>query len=91
MFEISRHFCMTEDLYNRAILRTFPDLTEDITIFMANTLLLTSDMVMNHKNKKEFVKHYMNPEPFTDYHKRNELILYVIDKAFISSKVLSFL
>ncbi len=79
---------MEEDLSNHTILRTaliqhqmFPNLTEDITTFIVNTLLLTSDVVMNHKNKKELVKRYMNPElceiiedpvhsePFTDQHK----------------------
>ena len=58
-----------EDLSNHTILRTalinhqmFPKLADDLTTFMVNTLLLTSDVVMNHKEKKELVKSYINPE-----------------------------
>ncbi|MFI8707751.1 S-methyl-5-thioribose kinase [Bacillus sp. NPDC077411] len=84
--------CMMEDLSDHTILRTalinhqiFPQLADDLTTFMVNTLLLTSDVVMNHKEKKELVKNYINPElceitedlvysePFTDHNKRNEL------------------
>ncbi|PEA54809.1 S-methyl-5-thioribose kinase [Bacillus pseudomycoides] len=84
--------CVMEDLSDHTILRTalmnhqiFPKLAEDLTTFMVNTLLLTSDVVMNHKEKKELVKNYINPElceitedlvysePFTDHNKRNEL------------------
>ena len=84
--------CVMEDLSDHTILRTalmnhqiFPKLADDLTTFMANTLLLTSDVVMNHKEKKELVKNYINPElceitedlvysePFTDHNKRNEL------------------
>ncbi|MGF9966383.1 S-methyl-5-thioribose kinase [Bacillus rhizoplanae] len=84
--------CVMEDLSDHTILRTalmnhqiFPKLADDLTTFMVNTLLLTSDVVMNHKEKKELVKNYINPElceitedlvysePFTDHNKRNEL------------------
>jgi 5-methylthioribose kinase len=84
--------CVMEDLSDHIILRTalinhqkFPQLADDLTSFMVNTLLLTSDVVMNHKEKKEMVKDYLNPElceitedlvysePFNDYNHRNEL------------------
>lgn len=85
--------CVMEDLSDYTILRTallnhetFPKLAEDVTTFLVRTLLLTSDVVMNHKEKKELVKNYINPElceitedlvysePFTNHNKRNELL-----------------
>ncbi len=84
--------CIMEDLSDHTILReallkhkTFPRFSDDITTYMVNTLLQTSDVVMDHKDKKELVKSYMNPElceitedlvytePFNDYNNRNEL------------------
>ncbi|MBC6972648.1 S-methyl-5-thioribose kinase [Bacillus sp. Xin] len=92
VFDSVMNCCVMEDLSDHTILRTalinhqiFPKLAEDLTTFMVNTLFLTSDVVMNHKEKKELVKNYMNPElceitedlvysePFTDHNKRNEL------------------
>ncbi|WP_242214430.1 S-methyl-5-thioribose kinase [Bacillus cereus group sp. BfR-BA-01383] len=92
LFDSVMNCCAMEDLSDHTILRTalinhqiFPRLAEDLTTFMVNTLLLTSDVVMNHKEKKELVKNYINPElceitedlvysePFTNHHKRNEL------------------
>lgn len=61
--------CSMEDLSDHVILRTallqhkkFPCLSDHITTFLVNTLLLTTDVVMNHKEKKELVKNYINPE-----------------------------
>lgn len=92
LFDDVMSCCVMEDLSDHTILRTalinheiFPNLADDLTTFMVNTLLLTSDVVMNHKEKKELVKNYLNPElceitedlvysePFTDYQNRNEL------------------
>ncbi|WP_410984367.1 S-methyl-5-thioribose kinase [Bacillus cereus] len=92
IFDSVMNCCVMEDLSDHTILRTalinhqiFPKLADDLTTFMVNTLFLTSDVVMNHKEKKELVKNYMNPElceitedlvysePFTDHNKRNEL------------------
>lgn len=92
LFDRMMNCCVMEDLSDHTILRTalmnheiFPKLADDLTTFMVNTLLLTSDVVMNHKEKKELVKNYINPElceitedlvysePFTDHNKRNEL------------------
>lgn len=84
--------CVMEDLSDHTILRTaliegriFPKLADDLTTFMVNTLLLTTDVVMEHKAKKALVQDYINPElceisedlvysePFTDHNKRNDL------------------
>ncbi len=84
--------CVMEDLSDHTILRTalnegriFPKLADDLTTFMVNTLLLTSDVVMEHKAKKALVQDYINPElceisedlvysePFTDHNNRNDL------------------
>ncbi|WP_415818058.1 S-methyl-5-thioribose kinase [Mesobacillus thioparans] len=84
--------CVMEDLSDHTILRTalnegriFPKLADDLTTFMVNTLLLTSDVVMEHKAKKALVQDYINPElceisedlvysePFTDHNSRNDL------------------
>lgn len=83
--------CVMEDLSDHVIMRKalmaykqFPRFAEDITTFMVNTLLLTSDVVMGHKEKKELVKSFINPElceitedlvytePFMD-HPRNDV------------------
>lgn len=61
--------CVMEDLSDHVILRTallnhgkFPMLADHITTYMVNTLLLTTDVVMGHKEKKELVKSFINPE-----------------------------
>ncbi len=83
--------CAMEDLSDHEIMRTallkyrkFPLFADHITTFMVNTLLLTSDIVMGHKEKKEQVKQFTNPElceitedlvftePFID-HPRNDV------------------
>jgi len=42
--------------------KKFPLFADHITTFMVNTLLLTTDVVMGHKEKKELVKNFINPE-----------------------------
>ncbi|WNF38839.1 S-methyl-5-thioribose kinase [Bacillaceae bacterium IKA-2] len=61
--------CVMEDLSDHIIMRTallnyqkFPLFVDHITTFMVNTLLSTSDVVMDHKNKKQRVKQFINPE-----------------------------
>ncbi len=82
--------CSMEDLSDHTIMRTaliekekFPLFTDHITTFMVNTLLLTTDVVLGHKEKKEAVKRFINPElceitedlvytePYNDYRGRN--------------------
>jgi len=84
--------CAMEDLSDHVIMRTallehktFPLFADDITTFMVNTLLLTTDVVMDHKKKKSLVKNYINPElceitedlvytePYNDFNKRNNV------------------
>jgi 5-methylthioribose kinase len=82
--------CAMEDLSDHVIMRRalldrvkLPRFAEDITTFMANTLLLTSDAVLDHKAKKRLQGSFINPdlceitedlvytEPFNDLKKRN--------------------
>lgn len=84
--------CAMEDLSDHQIMRgalmqhkKFPLFADHITTFMVNTLLLTTDVVMEHKEKKALVKEYINPElceitedlvytePFNDYKGRNDV------------------
>lgn len=84
--------CVMEDLSDHTILREaliefnmFPKLAEHLSTFMVQTLLPTTDVMMEHKEKKEQVKAYINPElceisedlvfsePFIDYNNRNDL------------------
>ena len=61
--------CMMEDLSDHQLMRyalmeykTFPRFAEDVTTYMVNTLLATTDVVMEHKAKKALVKSFINPE-----------------------------
>lgn len=92
LYDDTMNCCVMEDLSDHTILRTalleqriFPNLAEELSTFMVNTLLLTTDVVLEHKEKKELVKDYINPElceisedlvytePFNDCNNRNEL------------------
>jgi 5-methylthioribose kinase len=63
-------FCMVmEDLSDYIIMRygllkyeTYPNFAEQISEFLVKTLLLTSDVVMDHQKKKDSVKQFINPE-----------------------------
>lgn len=59
MDDLSDHVIMRKGLLER---KKYPMFVEHITTFMVNTLLLTSDVVMDHKEKKELVKNFINPE-----------------------------
>lgn len=59
MEDLSEYVVMRKALLEH---RIFPLFADHITTFMANTLLLTSDVVMNHKEKKERVKQFINPD-----------------------------
>ena len=61
--------CLMEDLSDHRLMRyalmeheTFPRFADDVTTYMVNTLLNTTDVVMEHKAKKELVKSFINPE-----------------------------
>jgi len=82
MEDLSDHVIMRTALLDH---KTFPLFADDITTFMVNTLLLTTDVVMDHKKKKSLVKNYINPElceitedlvytePYNDFNKRNNV------------------
>lgn len=61
--------CVMEDLSEYRIMRSalmeyrkFPRFADDIATFLVRTLLLTSDVVLNHKEKKELQKKFVNPD-----------------------------
>lgn len=81
-----------EDCSDYAVMRdamlrheTFPRFADDVSTFMVNTLLLSSDIVMDHKDKKELVRKFISPdlcditeklvlmEPYNDLNKRNNV------------------
>ena len=81
-----------EDMIGHKMMRTalleheiFPKFADQVSTFLAETLLQTTDLVMNHKEKKEYVKSFINPdlceitedlvfsEPYLDYNHRNHV------------------
>lgn len=61
--------CGMEDLSDYQLMRyalmehkTFPRFADDISTFMVNTLLMTSDVAMDHQEKKNLVKSFISPE-----------------------------
>ncbi len=82
MEDLSDHVIMRRALLDRVVLPRFAD---DITTFMTNTLLLTSDVVMEHKAKRRLQGNYVNDdlceitedlvytEPFNDLKRRNNV------------------
>lgn len=82
MDDLSDHQIMRKALME---FKTFPRFAQDISDFMVNTLLLTTDVVLEHKYKKDLVKNFINPqlceitedlvytEPFSDYKNRNDV------------------
>ncbi|HEY8529926.1 MAG TPA: S-methyl-5-thioribose kinase [Paenibacillaceae bacterium] len=59
MDDLSDHVIMRKAMIEH---RQFPLFADHITTFMANTLLLTSDVVMNHKEKKVLQGKFINPD-----------------------------
>lgn len=82
MEDMVEHTMMRTGLINHEI---YPLFAEHISTFLVNSLLLTTDVVMDHKAKKENVKSFINPdlceisedlvysEPFMDYNNRNNV------------------
>jgi 5-methylthioribose kinase len=96
--------CCMEDLSDHVIMRTalmnhqkFPLFADHISTFMVNTLLLTTDVCMDHKEKKAAVKSYINPElceisedlvytePYNDIASRNNV--FAPNKAFVQKEL----
>ena len=88
MQDMIGHTMMRTGLINHEI---YPLFAEHISTFLVNSLLLTTDVVMGHKDKKENVKAFINPdlceisedlvfsEPFIDYNHRNNVFLPIKD------------
>ncbi len=82
MEDMIGHTMMRTGLINH---ETYPRFAEQISSFLAGTLLLTSDLVMDHKEKKHLVAGFMNPdlceitenlvlgEPVLDYKQENDV------------------
>jgi 5-methylthioribose kinase len=96
--------CMMEDLSDHELMRyalmkhkIFPRFADDITTYLVNTLLKTSDVVMEHKAKKALVKSFINPElceitedlvltePYNDVNKRN--LVFEKNAAFVKEQL----
>lgn len=83
MEDISEYKNLRSELMAR---KTFPTLAEDITTFMVNTLLATTDLVMDSSAKKDMQSNYINKdlckisedlvltEPFIDYKGQNIIL-----------------
>lgn len=84
MEDISDYQNMRYELINRHI---FPKFSEEMAEYLARTLLLTSDLVLDREVKKQRVKDFINPEmcdisedlvftePYNDYKQRNIVTL----------------
>ena len=82
MEDMVGHTMMRTGLMNHEI---YPLFAEHISTFLVNSLLCTTDVVMEHKAKKENVKSFVNPdlceisedlvysEPYIDYNNRNNV------------------
>lgn len=84
MEDMIGHTMMRTGLLNH---ETYPLFADQITTFLANCLIRTSDLVMDHKEKKRLVGEFINPdlcgitedlvymEPYTDCFRRNHVFL----------------
>jgi len=96
--------CVMEDLSDHALMRyalmrheTFPRFADDISTYMVNTLLKTTDVTMEHKAKKDMVKRFINPElceitedlvltePYNDCNHRN--LVFAKNAAFVKREL----
>ncbi len=95
---------LMEDMTDHTLMRTglidhqtYPFFSDHITTFLVNSLVLTSDIVMDHKAKKKLVKDFINPdlceisedlvftEPFNDRKKRNNI--FPLNKEFVEKEL----
>lgn len=93
-----------EDMIHHTMMRTglirheiYPEFADQISSFLVNSLLLTSDIVLDHQDKKALVKEYINPElcditenlvfgePMLDYNSRNDV--YPPTSSFIEEQI----
>lgn len=68
-YDTIMHACAMEDLSDHELMRyavmrheTFPLFADQISTYLVNTLLKTTDVTLNHKEKKEMVKSFINPD-----------------------------
>ena len=56
--------CSDYEVMRNAMLKhkTYPNFAEDISNFLVSTLLLSSDIVMDHREKKELVRKFITPD-----------------------------
>ena len=56
--------CSDYEVMRSAMLahKTFPHFADNISTFMVETLLLSSDLVMDHREKKELVRRFITPD-----------------------------
>ena len=59
MQDMIGHTMMRTGLLNHEV---YPLFADHVTTFMANCLLRTSDIVMDHKEKKKLVGSFINPD-----------------------------
>ena len=96
--------CGMEDLSDHEIMRTamlehkiFPKFADQISTFMAQVLMGTTDVVMDHQEKKELQRKFINPElcditealvytePYNDERGRNRVFPSIAD--FVKEKL----
>ena len=68
-FDTTMSACGMEDCSDYEVMRdamlkheTFPRFADDISTFMVRTLLLSSDVVMDHRKKKELTRRFITPD-----------------------------
>lgn len=93
-----------EDMIGHETMRTgmvdhhiYPEFAEQISTFLVNSLLMTTDIVVGHKEKKELTKIFINPElceitedlvfsePYLNYNQRNQI--YPPNREFIEENI----
>ncbi len=98
--------CGMEDCSDFSVMRDamlrheiFPDFADEISTFLVDTLLLSSDVVMDHKEKKKLVKQFISPdlcditeklvlmEPYDDLNHRNHV--YTPNSEFVKKELYS--
>ena len=96
--------CCMEDLSDHEVMRTalmehkiFPKFAEDISTYMARVLMGTTDVVMDHQEKKKLQKKFISPdlcditeqlvytEPYNDERGRNNV--YAPNAEFVKEKL----
>ena len=69
LYDEPMNCCIMEDLRDYKVMRagllageTYPEFAGHIADFLVNMLMKTSDLAMDHKQKKELVKTFINPD-----------------------------